>query len=386
MSAVAEPTLSALTRRDFQNTVGLVTRRTYRLRSGGGPLVLADEQEPLVTARVRSEAGHVLDESDLVPLKLATDLVIKGAAHAPGGKPVRRLEAACRVGRVEKRLLVVGDRRCVWRDGRVIMPEPEPFSSMPLCYTRAYGGSDEAARQELDRHGVEAFRPYTPLNLRNASACVYHRNFVGTGFVARNDERIDGLALPNFEDPEDPLTPERLVPPDPFRWWTQPMPAGLGWFDVEWFPRSAHAGLTWNFCPPDGSLPGPGDLDLTEVRRGHLTPDDLRPRPLLDAISEKVINGASPGLVLPHLRGDEQITLENLDPRLAELTFALPGERPRLFVRPLGEEQLELEPRLYSVIVDLLTHRVALVWGGWHSARFPHGEKELGRVPFRVVW
>ena len=383
---MAAPSPSALTSRTVQNTMGLVTRRTYRLPRGGGELVLADDQVPLVIKREEAEEGYVLNEPDLVPLKRATDVVVIGSVHAPDGEPVRRLQAACRVGGHVKKLQVLGDRKCTWRRGQVIIPDPEPFTEMPLSYTRAYGGSDEAARHELDRHNLEAFRPYTPLDLKNASACVYHRNFVGKGFITRNDERIDGLVLPNLEDPDDPLTPQRLVPEDPFRWWGQPLPAGLGWFDASWFPRCVHMGMAWNLIAPSDNLPGPDDPSLAEVRLGHLAREDLRPRPLLEAVSDRLINGASPGLVLPHMRGDEQVTLTHLDPDFPELDFRLPGELPRLFMRPLDEQQLELQPRLYSVIVDLPARRVSLVWGGWHHARFPHGPKQLERVPFRTVW
>lgn len=383
---MSAPTISALTSRADQNTMGLVTRRTYKLPRGGGALVLANEQTPLVTKRVEAEQGHVLTEPDLVPLKRATDVVILGSVHAPEAKPVRRLEAACRVGSHEARILVQGDRKCAWRRGQVIIPGPETFTEMPLSYTRAYGGSDEAARQELDHNNLEDFRPYTALDLKNASPCVYHRNFVGKGFVSRDDERIDGLELPNIEDPSDPLTPQRLVPQDPSRWWEQPLPAGFGWFDMAWFPRCVHAGMAWDLISPTKGFPGPDEASLPEVRRGHLTAEDLRPRPLLEAVSDRLINGASPGLVLPHLRGDEPITLTHLDPRSPQLSFALPGERPRLFMRPLDEEQLELQPRLYSVILDLPARRVSLVWGGWHNAKFPHGPEQLERVPYRAVW
>ena len=43
--------------------------------------------------------------------------------------------------------------------------------------------------------------------------------------------------FPNLEDPDDPLTPERLVVGSFERWDEQPMPQGFGWFAKHWQPR-----------------------------------------------------------------------------------------------------------------------------------------------------
>jgi hypothetical protein len=70
---------------------------------------------------------------------------------------------------------------------------------MEIRYDRAYGGVDEVSDPSIPFH--------------------YPRNDRGRGVALRNvRERIEGLALPNLEDPEDRITPERLVIGDPDRW------------------------------------------------------------------------------------------------------------------------------------------------------------------------
>jgi len=255
---------------------------------------------------------------------------------------------------------------------------------MPLDYTRAYGGSDEAAREELDVHGLGAIQEYTKADLSNANLCVYERNYVGRGYAIK-EQTADGLALPNVEDPEDRLTPERLLVKDPVRWYEQPLPAGFGWFDHRWFPRCAFLGMAWNFNPKN-PYPGPEDPPIREMELGYVPRDVFVPKELRESISDRALNGAHPAMILPLLQGDEEITLTHMDPEHAELVFRLPGERPRMFVKPLADDQVELEPTLHSVIVDKEQGLVSLVWGGRTKTTYPHGPEHLERVAYRVIW
>src|SRR5947209_7084826 len=71
----------------------------------------------------------------------------------------------------------------------------------------------------------------------------YPRNPMGKGLAVKNmREMVHGLALPNLEDPEDLLTPERLILEQPEGWRLQPMPQGLGWYPRTCYPRSFFAG------------------------------------------------------------------------------------------------------------------------------------------------
>src|SRR5262249_59745124 len=137
-----------------------------------------------------------------------------------------------------------------------------------------------------------------------ASPFTYPRNTKGRGVAMRNlPEVVDGLSLPNLEDPRDLLTPERVVLEHRTRWNRQPLPQGFGWFERIWYPRCSFVGAV------------PGDVDLAEplreealglVPRGQVA---LARQFKLPSFDVRFNNGASPGLVLPHLAGDEHITL-----------------------------------------------------------------------------
>ena len=164
-------------------------------------------------------------ESDFIPFKLATDVVFNGKAHAPGGKAAESCLVSLKVGEAGTQVLVIGDRTAQYvKDGIPRFTEPIPFETMELRYERAYGGIDVFANKIV---------PYP-----------YPRNHLGQGFVVANTEkRVHNLMLPNLEDPQDRLTPERLCLEDYSRWEQQPFPAGLGWFPKTWLPRAQLAGI-----------------------------------------------------------------------------------------------------------------------------------------------
>ena len=164
-------------------------------------------------------------EADFVPYKLATDVVLNGTAFAPGGRPAREFITSLEVSRAKKSVRVVGDRLCRYRSGGdPVFGDPQPFTEMPLRYERAYGGVDV----ESDH------RAQFP----------YPRNPLGKGFAIDNVKgAIEGLELPNLEDPADPLTPARVVCGHIQNWPKQPMPTGFGWYSKFWHPRAGWAGI-----------------------------------------------------------------------------------------------------------------------------------------------
>jgi uncharacterized protein YjbI with pentapeptide repeats len=97
------------------------------------PRALVDELACwAITGAQLGEQG-MLDES---VAKVRAELLVAGAFHALAGKPVTASHVRARVGNVDKRLAVVGDRW--WRDG--IPSEPEPMVAMPIDWTHAFGG------------------------------------------------------------------------------------------------------------------------------------------------------------------------------------------------------------------------------------------------------
>jgi hypothetical protein len=362
--------------------LAVTAKRTYRIRSTGR-CVLADEQIPLVT-ELAVDDGLLLADVDVLSFKPGTDVVVTARAHAPGGAAVSELVAGATVAGRTISLRVVGRRRVVRRGGAWAFSDPEPFTSAPLEWREAYGGIDALSREKLDAPFLEALQEASRYDLKFATRAAYPRNPVGKGYALEDRPELEGLELPTVEDPEDPLTPGRLVAGHPDAWTRQPRPAGLGWVNYGWFPRSAFLGLDRVPLPPGAS---PGSARIVEVDRGWAPADVLTGRPLEARFHEKAGNGAPPPFIFePHISGRESITLTNLDPREASLTFELPGERPRLAIRPLGEGETEVPAKLMSVLVDATKRSVSLVWAGVVLPKLPHAPQHGPKVGFRVEW
>ena len=194
--------------------LSVLLKRTYDIVPNG-TCSRAETDKPLFTGDV--PWGDPLNstvrfESDFVPFKPATDVVLNGTAYAPDGRPTKSCLVSLQVENVHKQVLVIGDRVARFVKGGVPgFTDPIPFVTMELRYERAYGGIDVYSDK--------------------TTSYPYPRNLLGRGFVVANSERaIDKLALPNLEDPATSLAPERLCVEDYRRWEQQPFPAGLGWF------------------------------------------------------------------------------------------------------------------------------------------------------------
>lgn len=254
--------------------LSVIVKATFQIVDEGA--VLATKPMPVFREDQPSDVeGMVVLESDMVPFKPATDVVLVGAAHAPAGRSVTELPVIVRVGRLRRAVTVIGDRR--WHHHRVGSPtisEPRPFTDMPLTYDRAFGGMDEP------------------------SAVYCAENPVGTGIIGQNTrESVDGKRLPNLENPA------RLVK----SWSDRPRPMGFGFCGRGWQPRLAYAS------------------------RSDARSEDRAPSVV--ALDERFFNGASPDMqVAGYLRGDEEVELVNVSRRQSRMSFRLPGLRPRITV------------------------------------------------------
>ncbi|MGJ7614527.1 MULTISPECIES: DUF2169 family type VI secretion system accessory protein [unclassified Variovorax] len=268
-----------------------------------GEVRVASVQLPVETA-----PGPVL-ETDLVRTKLATDVVLLGHAHAPGGRAVTQLDVGLRVGPVAKRLRITGDR--AWIGGSP--SQPVPFTAMPLVCERAYGGIDPWTRDTPD--------PQWDV-----------RNPEGTGF-ALEASHTEGLRLPNIEYPDQCIR----------RWDDRPVPALVGPLRAHWQPRAALAG-TYD--------------DRWQRQRQPLLPLDFDDRHYQCAPEDQ----QTPQFLV----GGEPVVLIHLWPHGELLRFDLP--RVILGFESFfsdGERRLHQRPKLHTVIVEPDMPRVSLVW---HSA------------------
>ena len=163
----------------------VVIKGTFVLPKAGEQMRLHEEQLPLIMADTfTAEPGFSspVYEVDFAPRKSMCDVLLVGKARAPGGRPVTRLRAGLRVGSMEKRFDVVGNR--FWNAGlaTITTSKPQPFTEMPVSYDTAFGGADSYSDDEKDH---DAYLP----------------NPVGRGWHKHlKNAWVDGMPLPNTEE------------------------------------------------------------------------------------------------------------------------------------------------------------------------------------------
>lgn len=284
------------------------------------PLRLAQEQRPLVMAdqfHGEPNTSSLRYESDLAPFKPKTDVCLVATAHAPHGKPARRWDVAVRVGPHRKILSVTGPRH--WKKGVTgfHLTEPERAEQVPITYERAYGGTiaedEPRAGEEKPRVACWAFNP------------------VGSGYYApsmhgwlKRQREIPAPQVESLEDPVRELGRACRV-------------EGLGPIGRAWSPRLRHAG-TYD--------------DAWLAQRWPRLPADFDPL---------YWNGAHPDLVLPRLRGDEEVVLVNLTPQ-GRTAFKIPGHVPFVLARCETGAILPFLAELDTLVIEPDALRVTLVW------------------------
>ncbi len=322
----------------------LLLKRTYDIKRNG-VLVRSSKTFPLRKIDEYYDDGDpewatIKFESELVPYKPYTDIIVIGKAYAANGVPVQQMDVSVSVGTRMKTIRILGDRECRYNSGHLpTFTDPIHFQEMEIRYERAFGGKDDISA------------PQTPL--------IYPRNDMGSGLVLKNvRERVEGLALPNLEDPDDLLTVDRIILDDPYRWNSLPLPQGFGWQHRSWYPRSSFVGS----MPPY--------LDTDEVMREEmlgLVPQRqiaLSRQFKLPSYYAYFNNGASTGLIFKSLSGNEFIKLTGLTPS-GLLEFNLPGEIPRLML-DIGLGENELNPILHTICIRPDDMQIDLIWRGAH--------------------
>jgi uncharacterized protein YjbI with pentapeptide repeats len=165
------------------------------------------------TAAALGERG-VFDEGFA---KARGEVLVCGSYFAPGGKPVTASFVRVRVGGIDKRVAVAGDR--FWQNQ--VPSAPQPFTTMPIDWSRAFGGVG------------------------------FDRNPHGKGAAP---VEVDGRAvhpLPNIE-----TYGQMMRSPN-----ERPAPAGLLPMDVTFSQRRARAG-TYDKRYLEDFFPGmPADMD-----------------------------------------------------------------------------------------------------------------------------
>ncbi|MBI4954622.1 MAG: DUF2169 domain-containing protein [Myxococcales bacterium] len=288
--------------------------------------------------------------TDFWPEKHATDVVVRGAAFAPGGVPTEEMTVSVACGSAEKHVRVFGSRELTYgRDGSPRFGAPTPVLEVEMSYVNAYGG--------IDRCAQPAAAP-TPAQLLAASFDIDHpgmypRNPFGKGYVVERG-KTTVVALPNVEDPDDLLTEARIVVGDPARWYEQPLPWCFDWQHPLMFPRYVHfAGA------PDAWFPGPEDERMPEVRRGYLAPG-YRSRGG-ECTRPGFFQEGSHGLVLAGLTGTETLRVRGMHPRQPVVEARLPGKPSLVFEVDGG--RVEPDVRIHTIRCEPAEERLCIVFG-----------------------
>ena len=307
-----------------KTTVVTVVKATYAFTTDGH-VSLAKHQAPLCMGDEYTGTpgrSSLRYGSDMVPVKTGTDILLNGHVYAPMNRPVERLQAGLKVGRMATSVTVWGDRFWEFEMGLATAGKPEPFVQMPLCYERAFGGED-------------------PFFNESAKKGSFPENPVGTGFrITRSKEALDGLKLPNLEQPRKPIK----------RWIDKPAPAGFGAIAPYWEPRA--------------SMCGTYDDNWYQERRPFL-PEDFNP---------DFYNVAPKNLVArPYLKGGEKVQLIHLHPETKKIVFYLPENRLICsFIAKTviaGTVAVNQKPVLDTLIIEPDERRFILVfrcsYAGW---------------------
>ena len=119
---------------------------TFEVDASGRGELYEDQPDVRLAPEYRGEDGEssLRHIAELGHPRPGTDLLIEGAAHAPGGKARTSCPVGLRVGSLRKDMVVLGERE--YRRNALGVVEPSdarPFLSMPVTYERAYGGFDK---------------------------------------------------------------------------------------------------------------------------------------------------------------------------------------------------------------------------------------------------
>lgn len=375
-----------------QPRIGLVMKRTYGFRPGGGCELLGpddqdevfDDEYPYEKVEPPKIAPVALD-NDMWAFRSKTDLVVQGTAYAYFPK-TRKHWVDVRAGGFSRPIRVYGERK-VERgpDGELRFSKPEAFEAIPLRYDRAYGGCDLTA---LERYGLapvlrDLLRSRPEYEAVAETPFHYPRNPAGRGFLIEPDaESLARVDVPNFEFAFDPLTPERLAVGDPAKWIEAPLPAGMDWQSASWFPRLAYVGLA----------PLPEDFAgrVAEVERGWAAPDLLRTPSMFKTpdrpLRPEFAQAASPGMSFEGFPPDAVVELYNLHRDYPVCTLELPGLVPRARLELGAGGIVNLEPHLNSIVIRPDHEQVVMTWCA-HTARPPRlTDRALNGLRIGVSW
>ena len=313
----------------------IVAKATYKFDNQGN--VEIDTQEPfsLFADDEKTDLG-LLPRDDFPRKDSVFEVILLGSAFAPRGKFTESMTVSLTVGKHKRKLFVFGDRQWIRESiskGKALISKPKPFTSMPLTYERAFGGSCEVF---LDKDSpVTVTDPINRLgrgfDFESIAKGISEQFYTAKGYPIFDKTRW----LPNVEHPD------QLIK----KWDDVPTPA------------------CWATVPMDTGIHAKRSMDISKININQDDPlgsDFPKSLPL----TEGAFHRASPEWIIDVPENGAQVILEGLTPE-GIIKFVLPSLRifvdyvvgERNGVRELAPQMLVLLPdekRFYVVHRHLL--------------------------------
>ncbi len=203
----------------------LVAKLTFEVSVNGQAELVTADPVPLFDVEQETDLGAI--PSDVaVPFQPVLDVVLLGAAYAPGGRAIKEMQVSLRIGEHRHELQVWGDRVWVGTGMEASISEPVPFTRMPLTWCHAFGGRADVW---IDPHTVVPIENVGNPSGKGADLWTLVKRMekgwgAPTGFPRMDYTR----ELPNLEHPHFPVR-SWADEPEPYCWGLTPpaLPAYL---------------------------------------------------------------------------------------------------------------------------------------------------------------
>jgi len=125
----------------------LIAKATYRFDALGRVSLDDSDPYPLRFAEEATPLG-LIPKDDVPRTDDVFEVFLLGSARAPAGVAVPQMTVALSVGGLRRELIVTGDRHWLGEGESARISSPEPFVSMPVTWSRAFGGRVEVEIDE----------------------------------------------------------------------------------------------------------------------------------------------------------------------------------------------------------------------------------------------